>query len=198
MKKLTLILSLLIISLLIFSCNKTEDENKEISKEKTTKTEEKKEEPKLYYSITSVESTSENVLPNFSWDENGKTVSINDYKGKVLLINLWATWCGPCKKEIPDLMQISNDLKDKEFQMIGVSVLERDEKSLDNYLKTNPITYKILYGKDDFVKGIEKSIKKKVEAIPMTLIVDKKFKIVEVIVGTRTKEDFMKLINKYL
>ncbi len=198
MKKLTLILSLLIISLLIFSCNKTEDENKEISKEKTTKTEEKKEEPKLYYSITSVESTSENVLPNFSWDENGKTVSINDYKGKVLLINLWATWCGPCKKEIPDLMQISNDLKDKEFQMIGVSVLERDEKSLDNYLKTNPITYKILHGKDDFVKGIEKSIKKKVEAIPMTLIVDKKFKIVEVIVGTRTKEDFMKLINKYL
>lgn len=198
MKKLTLIIPLLIISLLMFSCNKSEDENKEISKEKTTKTEEKKEEPKLYYSITSVESTSENVLPNFSWDENGKTVSINDYKGKVLLINLWATWCGPCKKEIPDLMQISNDLKDKEFQMLGVSVLERDEKSLDNYLKTNPITYKILFGKDDFIKGIEKSIKKKVEAIPMTLIVDKKFKIVEVIVGTRTKEDFMKLINKYL
>lgn len=198
MKKLTLIISLLIISLLIFSCNKAEDENKEISKEKTTKTEEKKEEPKLYYSITSVEPTSENVLPNFSWDENGKTFSINDYKGKVLLINLWATWCGPCKKEIPDLMQISNDLKDKEFQMLGISVLERDEKSLDNYLKTNPITYKILYGKDDFIKGIEKSIKKKVEAIPMTLIVDKKFKIVEVIVGTRSKEDFMKLINKYL
>lgn len=171
---------------------------KDDNKQPPPKTEVKKEETKLYSPITSVENAAENVLPNFSWEENGKTVSINEYKGKVILINLWATWCGPCKKEIPDLMAISNDLKDKEFKIFGISVLEREEKNLENYLKTNPINYQILYGKDDFIKAIEKSIKKKVEAIPMTLIVDKKFKIVDVIVGSRTKSDFMNLISKYL
>lgn len=198
MKKLNLFIVFLIVSLLTIGCQKDQPEDKGPGKDQTTKTEEKKEEVKLYSTITSAEKTEENILPNFAWEETGNKVSINDYKGKVIFINLWATWCGPCKKEIPDLIEISKDLKDKEFKMFGISVLEKEEKSLDNYLKTNPIPYQILYGKDDFIKALEVSIKKKVEAIPMTIIVDKKFKIVEVIVGTRSKDDFMKLINKYL
>lgn len=198
MKKLNLILAILFISFIAFACVKDESEKKDTTKQQPPKTEEKKEEPKLYSTITSVDNAVENILPNFSWEENGKTVNINEYKGKVLLINLWATWCGPCKKEIPDLMSIADDLKDKEFKMFGISVLERDEKNLDNYLKTNPISYQILYGKQDFITAIEKATKQKIEAIPTTLIVDKKFKIVEVIVGSRSKENFMKLINKYL
>ncbi|MCX7833091.1 MAG: TlpA family protein disulfide reductase [Ignavibacteria bacterium] len=198
MKKLNLFVGIVILSLIAFGCNKKESETSDLNKQQTTKTEEKKEETKLYSTITSVDNAVENVLPNFSWEENGKTMSISEYKGKVLLINLWATWCGPCKKEIPDLMEIANDLKDKDFKMFGVSVLEREEKNLNSYLKTNPITYQILHGKQDFINAIEKATKQKIEAIPMTLIVDKKFKIVEVIVGTRSKADFMKLINKYL
>ncbi|MEI7485218.1 MAG: redoxin family protein, partial [Ignavibacteriota bacterium] len=43
------------------------------------------------------------LIPNVTWEEGGKKVSLADFKGKVLLINFWATWCAPCKKEMPDL-----------------------------------------------------------------------------------------------
>src|ERR687898_187675 len=55
-------------------------------------------------------------------DMNGATVSLSDYKGKVILLNFWATWCGPCKVEIPEFIRAYQEHKDKGFVVLGVSI----------------------------------------------------------------------------
>ena len=67
--------------------------------------------------------------PNFTLkDSDGKTVSLSDYKGKVVLLNFWATWCGPCKVEIPWFVEFEQKYKDRGFAVLGVSM---DEEGWD-------------------------------------------------------------------
>ena len=62
------------------------------------------------------------VVSNFSWkDSSGKTIDLDAYRRKVTLINFWATWCGPCKMELPDLIAISKEMADRDVKIIGVS-----------------------------------------------------------------------------
>jgi thiol-disulfide isomerase/thioredoxin len=149
--------------------------------------------------VSSVQpSTGKNVAPNFSWAVDGKTTSLNDLKGNVVFVNLWATWCGPCKAEMPDLSAISQELNGKNFKMLGVSVFEQQDNAVQTFIQKNPVAYQILTGNDDLVAAFSKAINKDINAIPMTLIIDKDGNIVEAIEGKRSKEDFLKLINKYL
>jgi thiol-disulfide isomerase/thioredoxin len=174
--------------------------------EQTTQKQDKKTEAtqqtqaKTFFTVSEVDkSPSKGVLPNFAWDENGKKSNIKDFDGKVIFINLWATWCGPCKKEIPDLMAISNELKDKNFKMLGIQVLQQpNAQSLEDYLKTNPISYLILDGNQELFNALETAADVKIEGIPFTIIVDKSGRIVEKIIGARSKEEYLTKINKYL
>jgi thiol-disulfide isomerase/thioredoxin len=138
------------------------------------------------------------LAPSFELtDVDGKKVAFADYKGKVVLINFWATWCGPCKKEMPDLMAINQELIGKEFIMLGICVSDKEE-NLKNYLKTNPVSYKILFGNPELVTAFENASGQKMEGIPTTFIIDKNLRITETIVGSRSKDEFMSLIKKYL
>jgi len=138
------------------------------------------------------------LIPNVTWEEGGKKVSLADFKGKVLLINFWATWCAPCKKEMPDLSIINTELKDKDFKMYGVNVFFKGNPSIESVLQTIPVTYPILDGNDEVVAAFEKAMGEKMDGVPMTLIVDKTGKIVETMVGMRDKETFLTAIKKYL
>lgn len=149
--------------------------------------------------VSSVQpSTGKNVAPNFTWTADGKSASLNDLKGNVVFVNLWATWCGPCKAEMPDLSEISQELNGKNFKMLGVSVFEQEDGAVQSFLQKNPVSYQILTGNDDLVSAFSKAINKDINAIPMTLIIDKNGNIVEAIEGKRSKEEFLKMINKYL
>ncbi|HJY64383.1 MAG TPA: TlpA disulfide reductase family protein, partial [Ignavibacteria bacterium] len=70
------------------------------------------------YKVDKIGASSKDDMVDFTWNENGKDVKLSDYKGKVILVNFWATWCGPCRRELPSLSQISNELKDKDFKMV--------------------------------------------------------------------------------
>jgi cytochrome c-type biogenesis protein len=201
MKKIQIIL-LLIIAVVLFSCNKkSEDTNKskETPKTETKKVEDKSSDLKLY-KMESVEASKEkNVAPNFTWTENGTKKSLNDYKGKVVFLNFWATWCGPCKKEMPDLMKISEELKDKNFYMIGLNVFQQaSAPKIEDFLKSNPLTYITVDGNDELVKAFKNASGNDLEAVPTTFILNKDGKIVETIVGSKNKESYLQLINKYL
>ena len=76
-------------------------------------------------------------LPEISFqDENGSTVSLNDFKGKTVVLNLWATWCAPCVTEMPDLNTLQKRLKDKGVEIITVSMDRSIEKAQAFYKKT--------------------------------------------------------------
>ena len=85
------------------------------------------------------------VVPNFSaTDLDGKPISLQDYRGKVVLLDFWAVWCGPCVGEMPNVKKVYETHKDKGFDIIGIS-LDTDEERLRNYLKENDIPWQQIY-----------------------------------------------------
>jgi thiol-disulfide isomerase/thioredoxin len=152
------------------------------------------------YKVEGVEKNSgKKVAPNFTWNENGKKMSLKDLKGNVVLVNLWATWCGPCVKEMPDLSKISDELKDKNFKLLGMNVFQQEgSKKVEDFLKTNPVSYVVLDGNQEIVDAFGEADGANIEAVPTTFIIDKDGKIAETIIGGRSKEAFLKTINKYM
>ncbi len=98
----------------------------------------------------------------------GGKVSLASLKGQVVLINFWATWCGPCRKEMPLLEQIQKKYAPLGFTMLGVNV-EEDTRLMDTFLKDVPVTFPILL---DPANGVSKLYD--VSAMPSTVIVDRK------------------------
>ncbi|GMV52461.1 MAG: TlpA family protein disulfide reductase [Chlorobi bacterium] len=139
------------------------------------------------FKITSVSKKGEGKVPDFSWVENGKSKSFTQAtKGKVTLINIWATWCGPCRKEIPDLISLSNELGSN-YAVIGVSVDEASRfNTVTSYVEKNNMTYLNLF---DASKELAEAFGG-ISAIPTTFIIDTKGTIVQKIVGARSKDQF--------
>jgi len=80
-------------------------------------------------------------------DMHGADVRLADYKGKVILLNYWATWCGPCKVEIPDLIALHDKYKDQGFVVLGVSQ-DDDPETLRSFADTFKMNYPVLVGRD--------------------------------------------------
>ena len=201
-------------ALLAFSCGKkdttTTTQNTKLQTEQQTQQQQTQQNnnqtatqqntvtPGSFYSVKSVGTTAgQKGFIDFGWSENDKAKNLSDYKGKVILLNFWATWCPPCRKELPALSEIANDMKGKDFQMIGISVDENPD-ALVNFLKSNTLTYTILHENSGLLEKYMSVAGNKDNVIPQSFIIDKNGKIVESIIGSRSKEDFVKLINKYM
>lgn len=119
------------------------------------------------------------AAPDFALkDANGSTVRLSDYKGKVVLLDFWATWCGPCKIEIPWFMEFEQQLKDRGFAVLGVSMDEGGWDEVKPYIEQHKINYRILLG-DDSVEQAYGGL----DALPTTLLIDRSGKIAAVHVG---------------
>jgi peroxiredoxin len=124
-------------------------------------------------------------------DVNGKTVSLADFKGKVVILDFWATWCPPCKREIPDFIQLQSEYGDKGLQIVGIA-LDQPAK-VTAFAKSNGMNYPVLMGTNEVAANYGG-----VEAIPTTFIIDKAGKIVTKFEGFRTKEIFESQIKSLL
>jgi len=133
---------------------------------------------------------------DFSWyDDAGKRVSLNDLKGKTVLINFWATWCGPCKMELPDIESLSKEYASKGLVIIGVSV-DKGADPLGNvsgFAASNGLTYQIVIDTKDIADAYGN-----INAIPTSFILDKSGHIVQKWVGVRDKAFFEAAVTKYL
>ncbi len=86
-------------------------------------------------------------------DLDGKPLSLAQFAGKVVLVDFWATWCPPCREEIPDLVSLRNELAPKGFEVLGVS-MDSDTASVRRYLKRQPMPYPLAFnGGEDEPKG---------------------------------------------
>ncbi len=198
--KLTRALVLILLSTVIFSCGKKDGTKPVTDNKENTETSKKDVSGVKLFKIGNIEDSKGNKLvPNISWDENGKKVSLSDYKGKVVFINFWATWCAPCKKEMPYLSEIATELKDRNFVMLGMNIFHQPKTpKIEDFLAANPVSYAIIDGNEQLVEAFKKASGNDMSAVPTTFIIDKEGKIVETIVGSRDKATFLSSINKHL
>ena len=116
-------------------------------------------------------------------DLNGKKVSLSSFKGKVVLLNFWATWCPPCRAEMPSLEKLYQRLKDKGFTVLAVAT-DRAAVDVKDYLKAQPLSFTILL--DGNLKISRERYK--VFMMPTTFLIDKRGVVVEKFYG---EEDWM-------
>jgi peroxiredoxin len=105
-------------------------------------------------------------------DSNGAKVTLASLKGKVVLLNFWATWCGPCQVEIPWFIEFNKTYKARGLAVVGVSMDEDGWKSVKPYLATKKIDYPIVVGTEDVAKAYGG-----VDSLPSTFIIDRDGKI---------------------
>jgi peroxiredoxin len=101
----------------------------------------------------------------------GQEVSLAQYKGQVVMINFWASWCGPCRQEMPLLESIYKKYNKMGFTMLGVNV-EPDSNAANEWLKATPVSFPILYDRDSKVSKLYD-----VAGMPSTVIIDRSGKL---------------------
>lgn len=132
------------------------------------------------------------AAPEFSLkDSNGTPVKLSDYRGKVVLLNFWATWCGPCKIEIPWFIEFEQKFKDQGFAVLGVSMDEDGWDAVKPYLSSHKVNYRVLLG-DDMVGSLYGGI----DSLPTTFMVDRDGRVASVHIGLVGKRDYESEIAK--
>jgi cytochrome c biogenesis protein CcmG/thiol:disulfide interchange protein DsbE len=134
------------------------------------------------------------LAPEFSLkDEDGRTVRLSDYRGKVVVLDFWATWCSPCRTEIPWFTEFERRNKDRGFAVLGVSMDDDGWPVVKPFLKDLKVNYRVLLGDDhtaDMYGGID--------ALPTTFIIDRDGRIAATHVGLAGKEEFEDAIENLL
>jgi peroxiredoxin len=127
-------------------------------------------------------------------DMNGADVRLADYKGKVILLNYWATWCGPCKVEIPDLIALYDRYRDKGFVVLGVSQ-DDDPETLRTFATTFKMNYPVLVGRDhpDLLDA-----QGPLWGLPTTYLIGRDGSVCTKHLGPATKQDFEREITPLL
>ena len=125
-------------------------------------------------------------------DTKGKKISLAEYKGKIVIIDFWATWCPPCRRGIPDLIKIQKEYKNK-VTVIGISLDTDTKKDVVPFMKNMGINYTVVYANAQVVQDYGN-----VEAIPTSFIIDKEGKIIDQHIGLTPEETYINEINKLL
>lgn len=129
----------------------------------------------------------------------GDSVSLADYAGKALFINFWATWCPPCKREIPHFNKLYRVHKESGFEILGISMDRNGEQAINQFKSTNEILFPVLLSIEQVWKDYQALLKPSQKgAIPTTFVVDIKGEIVEIFVGGQGYDIFERAIKKAL
>ncbi len=113
---------------------------------------------------------------------DGSSFKLDDYKGKVLLVNVWATWCGPCRHEIPELIKLQAEHKNKGFEIIGLDVDESESpEMIKDFGKAMGVNYELVRGDGELFEEFYKISQR--NAIPQSFLIDRDGKLLGVFVG---------------
>ena len=140
-------------------------------------------------------STAAGPAPDFTLKSNsGKNIKLSELRGQVVMINFWASWCGPCRQEMPLLDQLYQRYQPMGFTLLGVNV-EEDSGAADKILKEIPVSFPVLY---DNKSKVSESYQ--VQAMPSTFLIDRDGKLRYLHKGYRpgTEEDYQMQIRELI
>lgn len=126
-------------------------------------------------------------------DLENQPLQLSDFKGKVLLINFWATWCPPCIEEIPHLEKLFNNYSKKGLVVLGVSLDEAGREHVKSFVKENALSYPIAMSNEKMVKDFGG-----IRGTPTSFLIDREGKIVKKWVGYRDYDYFESLVKGML
>ena len=126
-------------------------------------------------------------------DIRGRQIRLSDYKGKVVLINFWATWCPPCRVEIPDLVRLQRSYQSRGLQIIGVTYPPEKLSEVRRFFRKARINYPVALGSKETKRLFTSS-----ETLPMTVVVGKDGTVRDIIEGILLPEEFEQKIKPML
>lgn len=126
-------------------------------------------------------------------DADGRTVRLSDYRGKVVLLNFWATWCGPCKIEIPWFNEFQQQHRERGLVVLGISMDEEGWDVIKPFVTALKVNYRILLG-DETVADLYGGV----SSLPTSFLIDRQGKIASVHVGLVSKSVYEREIEELL
>ena len=134
------------------------------------------------------------LAPDFTLKAlDGKTVKLSDYRGKAVLVNFWATWCGPCNEEMPWLVDLHKKYAAQGFEILGVAMDDASLKDIAKFAHEKQVNYPILIGQDsvgDAYGGVS--------YLPENFYIDRSGKMVDRVFGIKGKADMEEDIQKII
>ena len=138
------------------------------------------------------------LAPDFTLKSlDGESYTLSDLRGKVVVVNFWATWCGPCRKEIPDLSRIYSAYKEQDVVILGISLDDVSTDKVRKFAENYKITYPILHGTRSELMRISRTYGG-VTAIPTTFLIDREGYIQDMFLGARSEQFFLDRIRALL
>jgi thiol-disulfide isomerase/thioredoxin len=138
--------------------------------------------------------TKSGPAPDFALTSlDGTTMRLSDFRGKAVLLNFWATWCGPCKIEMPWFVDLQKEYGSQGLQIVGVAMDDASKEDIAKFAKDMGVNYPILIGKEsvgDAYGGVP--------ALPESFFIGRDGKIVDKIIGLEGKADIEEAIKKAL
>ena len=134
--------------------------------------------------------------PDFSLkDLNGRAVEIKQFKGKVIFLNFWATWCGPCKEEMPSMEELYQQFKSKDFIFLTISVDYEKKEIVKQFIAKHRYTFPVLLDPECATLDLFQ-----VKGIPTTFLIDKKGMMIGKATGPRNwkKPEVISILNSLL
>jgi peroxiredoxin len=145
-------------------------------------------------SITLKKEAARKRAPDFELkDHEGRSVRLSDYAGKVVLLDFWATWCGPCKSSMPWFVELSKKYEADGLVVIGVSMDEGGWDVVKPFIETMKITYPVVIGtpRVAYLYG-------DVDSLPLAFFIDRNQRVAAIHLGPPGKKDFEKTIQRLL
>ena len=116
---------------------------------------------------------------------DGQKVHLKDLRGKLVVLNFWATWCGPCKIEIPWFIDFEHSFKDRNFAVLGISMDDDGWESVKPYLEARKINYRVMIGTEEISAQYGG-----VDSLPTTFIIDRAGRIAATHIGLVSKSEY--------
>ncbi|MEU0115852.1 TlpA disulfide reductase family protein [Streptomyces bobili] len=149
--------------------------------------------------ISTVEKGKRDPAPDLSGKTiDNKQLAVSSFKGKVVVLNVWGSWCAPCRAEAPNFQKVSTDLEAQGVQFVGINVADAKESSALAFEKTYGVTYPSLYDPSSRLMLRFKKGTLNLQAIPSTLVLDREGKIAARSLAALSEEKLRSMIDPVL